>query len=48
MQPEFRGISVRIEDDVLITEDGPDVLTKHCPKEIQHIEDIMKDDRTCS
>ncbi len=28
----LRGIGVRIEDDVLITDDGPDVLTRACVK----------------
>ncbi|XP_049845996.1 xaa-Pro aminopeptidase 3-like [Schistocerca gregaria] len=37
--PEFRGLGIRIEDDVLITEDGPVVLTSSCPK---HTEDIEK------
>ncbi|KAF7989970.1 hypothetical protein HCN44_008644 [Aphidius gifuensis] len=40
--PEFHGLGIRIEDDVLITEQGPDVLTKMCPKEIQDIEDLAK------
>lgn len=34
----FRGVGIRIEDDVVITETGCDVLTKKCPKDIQHIE----------
>ena len=39
---EFKGIGIRIEDDVLITESGPIVLTEKVPKEIKDIEDLMK------
>jgi len=35
---EFDGIGIRIEDDVLVTPDGQDVLTAPCPKSIQEIE----------
>lgn len=34
----LRGIGVRIEDDVLVTEAGHDVLTAACPKELDLIE----------
>lgn len=37
----YRGIGIRIEDDVLITENGPDVLTAECPKEVENIEKLM-------
>nr|XP_054487810.1 xaa-Pro aminopeptidase 3 isoform X2 [Agelaius phoeniceus] len=36
----FRGIGVRIEDDVVITEDAPLVLSADCPKDIYHLEQI--------
>ncbi|KAM9638209.1 xaa-Pro aminopeptidase 3 isoform 1-T11 [Morphnus guianensis] len=36
----FRGIGVRIEDDVVITEDAPLILSADCPKEIYHMEQI--------
>ena len=38
---KYSGIGVRIEDDVLITEDGPVVLTEMCPKTIDEIESIV-------
>ena len=37
----WRGIGIRIEDDVLVTEIGHDILTKDTPKRIDEIEDLM-------
>jgi len=37
---EFRGIGIRIEDDVLINGEEPIVLTKNIPKEILEIESL--------
>jgi Xaa-Pro aminopeptidase len=34
----FRGIGIRIEDDVLVTRGAPDVLTKACPKSVRDVE----------
>ena len=39
---EYRGIGVRIEDDVLITDTGCDVLTAGTPKTVDEVE------RTCA
>lgn len=38
---EFWGIGIRIEDDVLVTLTGPEVLTSGVPKEIHEIEALM-------
>jgi Xaa-Pro aminopeptidase len=37
----YSGIGIRIEDDVLVTKDGPVVLSSSCPKEISEIENIV-------
>ena len=39
--PEYRGIGVRIEDDVLVTTGGYEVLTARVPKQIEDIEALM-------
>lgn len=41
----YRGIGVRIEDDILITDKDPDVLTKDAPKDPDEISAIMHDAR---
>jgi Xaa-Pro aminopeptidase len=38
---KWRGIGIRIEDDVLVTKDGCDVLTKDVPKTVKDIEALM-------
>lgn len=40
--PKYRGIGVRIEDDVLVTKDGNVNLTSKVPKNIDEIEAIMR------
>ena len=39
----FRGMGIRIEDDVLVTRDGNEVLTAAAPKRIDDIEAVMRD-----
>ena len=39
---DFRGIGIRIEDDVIMTEKGPLNLTRELPKEIGDIEKLMQ------
>jgi len=38
---KWRGIGIRIEDDIVITKDGNDVLTKDVPKTVMAIEALM-------
>jgi Xaa-Pro aminopeptidase len=38
---QFSGMGIRIEDNILITNEGQDVITKDTPKEIEEIEKIM-------
>ena len=39
--PEYRGIGIRIEDDICVTDSGQEVLTSGVPKEIPEIEALM-------
>ena len=44
MPADFVGIGVRIEDDILVTEDGCEVLTDGVPKEPEEIMEIVGKD----
>ena len=38
---KWQGIGIRIEDDVLVTRDEPDVLSRDAPKTVEQIEAVM-------
>ena len=42
----LRNIGIRIEDDVLVTEPGCEVITAEAPKAIDDIEALMRDGRS--
>ena len=41
VDPVYRGIGIRIEDDILITEDGNEILTDSAPKTVAEIEAVV-------
>ncbi len=43
LSEHWQNIGVRIEDDVLVTKDGYDILSKDTPKTIDEIEELMAD-----
>ena len=45
VEQKWRGIGIRIEDDVLVTKSGHEVLTAAAPKEIKGIEALMRKSR---
>ena len=38
----FRGMGIRIEDDILVTSEGPVNLTEAIPKTVEAIEKVME------
>jgi Xaa-Pro aminopeptidase len=38
---KWRGIGIRIEDDVAVTRDGHEVLSRAAPKDVSEIEALM-------
>ena len=40
LKPELRGLGFRIEDDILITKTGAEVLSHAVPKEVEELENI--------
>ena len=45
VQRKWRGIGIRIEDDVVVTKKGCDVLTGNVPKDVRDIEKLMRKGR---
>ncbi|MFY9610344.1 MAG: aminopeptidase P N-terminal domain-containing protein [Blastocatellia bacterium] len=45
VNPRYQGIGVRIEDDVLVTADGAEVLSARVPRTIADIEGLMREAR---
>ena len=43
VDPRYRGIGVRIEDDILVTEAGRDNLTHDIPKSVEELEQLLQD-----
>jgi Xaa-Pro aminopeptidase len=41
--PQWHGLGVRIEDDILVTDDGCEVMSAAAPKEIDDIEALRRD-----
>ncbi|NOT30148.1 MAG: M24 family metallopeptidase [Planctomycetes bacterium] len=46
VEARWRGIGIRIEDDVLVTPGGHEVLTREVPKSADEVEDLTRVERT--
>jgi Xaa-Pro aminopeptidase len=46
VDPAYWGIGVRIEDDVLVTESGNEILTAAIPKEVADVEAVLRGSTT--
>lgn len=40
--PEFHNIGIRIEDDILVRQNGAENLCQSCPKEVTDIENLAR------
>ena len=45
---KWRGIGIRIEDDVVVNKSGCEILTANVPKEAEEIEALMAEARLAS
>ncbi|XP_011500575.1 PREDICTED: probable Xaa-Pro aminopeptidase 3 [Ceratosolen solmsi marchali] len=43
---EFHGLGIRLEDNILIHEHTPEILTESCPKEVMEIEILAQQNQT--